>query len=272
MRHTLTPTQTSNQVHKPTHRQPHSATVLGKCLTTICACGKRRVRAEAASHADADAAGAAAGDVLEPYLCLRLVLAFYLFALFVCAVCLPQQSTWNLCADVLAKLPADTHTYTQTKTNPHTHPHLAHHTHTHTLAHSSVCVFDLARISIVNPCEKSTCASLAQATHVSSSPIGQLHSCHCHQLGNELLEFPLVFPLYVLRQHALAPLPLIILHFLCPILSLYLIRQRVSLFNYTSNIQFQFKSHQMRLLKLNWFRTPKEITCTCHRLDMPAWK
>lgn len=129
MRHTLTPTQTSNQVHKPKHRQPHSATVLGKCLTTICACGKRRVRAEAASHADA---GAAAGDVLEPYLCLRLVLAFYLFALFVCAVCLPQQSTWNLCADVLAKLPADTHTYTQTKTNPHTHPHLAHHTHTHT--------------------------------------------------------------------------------------------------------------------------------------------
>lgn len=129
MRHTLTPTQTSNQAskHTNTHRQPHSATVLGKCLTTICACGKRRVRAEAASHADA---GAAAGDVLEPYLCLRLVLAFYLFALFVCAVCLPQQSTWNLCADVLAKLPADTHTYTQTKTNPHTHPHPAHHTHT----------------------------------------------------------------------------------------------------------------------------------------------
>lgn len=215
--HTNTNTDKQPSKHTSTHRQPHSATVLGKCLTTICACGKRRVRAEAASHADA---GAAAGDVLEPYLCLRLVLAFYLFALFVCAVCLPQQSTWNLCADVLAKLPADTHTYTQTKTNPHTHPHLAHHTHTHTLAHSSVCVFDLACISIVNPCEKSTCASLAQATHVSSSPIGQLHSCHCHQLGNELLEFPLVFPLYVLRQHALAPLPLIILHFLCPILSI----------------------------------------------------
>lgn len=58
-------------------------------LTTICACGKRRVKADAAGSGTV--AGAAA-DVLEPYLCLRLVLAFYLFAPFVCAVCLPQKA------------------------------------------------------------------------------------------------------------------------------------------------------------------------------------
>lgn len=97
MRHTHTHRQASKQANKHTHIYTQAATLSHspwQVLTTICACGKRRVKAEAASHAEAAAGAAGAeADVLEPYLCLRLVLVFYLFALFVCAVCLPQQST-----------------------------------------------------------------------------------------------------------------------------------------------------------------------------------
>lgn len=95
MRHSHTSIDKQASKHKHSHTQ--AATLSHspwQVLTTICACGKRRVKAEAASHADAGAGAAGAeADVLEPYLCLRLVLVFYLFALFVCAVCLPQQST-----------------------------------------------------------------------------------------------------------------------------------------------------------------------------------
>lgn len=154
---------------------------------------------------------------------------------------------------------ASWHAHIHTNKDKPAHTSTSSSPHTHTLAHSSVCVFDLARISIVNPCEKSTCASLAQATHVSSSPTGQLHRCHCHQLGNELLEFPSSLPFICIK--AARTCTSASYHLALPLSnSQYLIRQRVSLFNYTSNIQFQFKSHQIRLLKLNWFRTPKKIT------------
>lgn len=118
--HTYTPTskQTSKQTHPHTFTHALAATlshISWQVLTTICACGKRRVKA--------DAAAAAAADVLEPYLCLRLVLAFYLFAPFVCAVCLPQKAHEIYALTFLPNCQL-------TRTHKLTHKHRA----THTLA------------------------------------------------------------------------------------------------------------------------------------------
>lgn len=144
-------------------------------LTTICACGKCRTKTETGDGDETEdgeesevwAEVEAASAVLEPYMWHRLVLAFYLFAPFVCLRCL---------------LATHTHTYTHAHTeNAHELyalmslsvslrlPHVLR--HIHSLSDMSVCLhiwlgsyFNCQSVWETNVCiEKVICLILALA-------------------------------------------------------------------------------------------------------------